>query len=307
MKGLGCDDKVIGEMTGTRIHKQRLQIRKMYSKVDGESSKDRNLAKDLDSELSGDFKRTVMPLFSDPGVADAKWMKDALDGRGYNAELLLEILCTRTNEQLNSLKDAWSLLDKKETLTKRVSDETSKFFSAGHFKTFCTNLLEANRPINGPVDDKAALADAEQLNRALTQEKKGDAKSVFVTIFTKRSWRHIAAVAQKFQQISKKFTLEAAIRHEWGDSDTCKGLRIILEFVTAPYDFWAKKLQVAMAGLGTDDTTLQRIIVSRCEIDLGSVAEVFGERYGKGKTLKSWIESDTSKNYQKLLLKLCGY
>ncbi|ETN98052.1 hypothetical protein RFI_39470, partial [Reticulomyxa filosa] len=75
-----------------------------------------------------------------------------------------------------------------------------------------------------------------------TQDKKGDAKTVFVTIFTQRSWRHIAAVAAKFQQISQKFTLEAAIKHEWSDSDTSKGLRIILEFVTSPYDYWAKRV-----------------------------------------------------------------
>jgi len=105
----------------------------------------------------------------------------------------------------------------------------------------------------------------------------------------------------------KKFTLEAAIKHEWGSSDTCKGLQIILHFATAPYDYWAQKLHNSMAGLGTDDSTLRRVIVSRCEIDLASVAEVFASRYGKGKTLRSWIESDTSGHYQKLLLKLCGY
>jgi len=84
-------------------------------------------------------------------------------------------------------------------------------------------------------------------------------------------------------------------------------LQTILQFVLRPYDFWAEKLHNAMAGLGTDDNTLRRVIISRCEIDLANVAEVFGKRYGKGKTLKSWIEDDTSGHYQKLLLKLCGY
>jgi len=130
---------------------------------------------------------------------------------------------------------------------------------------------------------------------------------VFITIFTERSWRHIAAIAAKFEYVSKKYTLQAAIEHEWGKSDTSKGLRIILDFATSPYDFWARKLHNAMAGLGTDDCTLRRVVVSRCEIDLASAAEVFGERYGKGKTLRSWIDSDTSGHYQKLLLKLCGY
>jgi len=218
----------------------------------------------------------------------------------------LELLCTRSNEQLRLMKDAWGTFEK-EPLIKKVGEEASKLFSAGHFKIFCTAILEAKRADNGPVDDSAAMADAEHLNRALLQEKKGDAKSVFITIFTERSWRHIAAVANKFQNISKKWNLEAAIKHEWGDTDTSKGLRIILDFSTTPYDYWAQKLHKAMSGLGTDDFTLQRVVISRCEIDLANIAEVFAERYGKGKTLRSWIESDTSGAYKKILLKLSGY
>jgi hypothetical protein len=258
----------------------------MFAKVDESDNKgERNLLKDLGSELSGEFKKTVMALYAEPGAADANWIKESLDGRGYNADLLLELLCTRTNEEIEQMKEAWGRIEK-ETLVKRVGDETSKLFSAGHFKTFCTTILEANRPgdHDDSIDDKAALADAENLNRVLTQEKKGDAKTVFVTLFTQRSWKHIAAIAAKFQQVSKKYTLEEAIKQEWGTSDTSKGLRIILEFATAPYDFWAKKLKTSMDGIGTDDCTLRRVVVSRCEIDLGSVAEVFAERYGKGKT-----------------------
>ena len=41
--------------------------------------------------------------------------------------------------------------------------------------------------------------------------------------------------------------------------------------------------------------------------DFSDLEELFGERYGKGKTLKNWIEDDTSGNYRKLLLKACGY
>lgn len=52
--------------------------------------------------------------------------------------------------------------------------------------------------------------------------------------------------------------------------------------------YFAKKLQKAMKGLGTDDSALVRVIVSRCECDLVQIMNSFQEQF-KG-SLAEWIK-----------------
>lgn len=68
-----------------------------------------------------------------------------------------------------------------------------------------------------------------------------------------------------------------------------------------------KKLQVlhkAMKGLGTDDTTLIRIIVTRAEIDMQYIKAEYLKKYRK--TLNDAVHSETSGNYRAFLLALLG-
>lgn len=81
--------------------------------------------------------------------------------------------------------------------------------------------------------------------------------------------------------------LEKAIRNEFS-GDIMDGLFAILECTTNKAEFFAKRLHKSMAGIGTNDNQLIRVIVTRCEIDLNDIKVAFERLYGK--SLRSWIK-----------------
>lgn len=81
--------------------------------------------------------------------------------------------------------------------------------------------------------------------------------------------------------------LERAIQNEFS-GDIMDGLIAILECTTNKAEFFAKRLHKSMAGIGTNDNQLIRLIVTRCEIDLADIKVAFERLYGK--SLRSWIK-----------------
>lgn len=55
-----------------------------------------------------------------------------------------------------------------------------------------------------------------------------------------------------------------------------------------PAQFFAEQLYKSMKGLGTDEDTLNRIMISRCEVDMAKIKAAFKAKYGK--TLHSFIK-----------------
>lgn len=53
------------------------------------------------------------------------------------------------------------------------------------------------------------------------------------------------------------------------------------------FQHFARQLQKTVSGLGTDDSSLIRIIISRCEIDLVQIKDEFKKLTGK--TLEQFI------------------
>ena len=61
--------------------------------------------------------------------------------------------------------------------------------------------------------------------------------------------------------------------------------------------FFAEQLYKSMKGLGTDDDRLIRLVVTRCEVDMGEIKQVFGQQYNE--SLEDFISVGINKRKKK--------
>ena len=69
-----------------------------------------------------------------------------------------------------------------------------------------------------------------------------------------------------------------------------------------PHELFAEKINLAIKGAGTNEEVLSRVLVSRNEIDMPLIREIYQYKYNI--TLKEDIIDDTSGAYQKLCVHL---
>lgn len=98
MKGFGTDEQTIIDILTARSNAQRQQIASYFNDALG-----RDLIKDLKSELGGKFEDVIVGLMLPPEQYLCKQLNKAMAGIGTDDGALVEILCTKNNEEIKRL------------------------------------------------------------------------------------------------------------------------------------------------------------------------------------------------------------
>ncbi|OQR70335.1 annexin A13-like [Tropilaelaps mercedesae] len=286
MKGFGCDRSSVMDIICARSSEQRQELATMYKQIHG-----RDLIEDLKSELSGKFETLILGLMTPLPVYLAKEVKHAIKGLGTNEKVLVEILCTKSNAEMREIKDAYQTL-----YNSSMEDDVASDLS-GNLKRLMVALMTANRPENSVVDTEAAQREAQAL-KAAGVDRLGTDESTFLSVFCSNSLAQLRAIFTAYRALAGHDIIQAVEKEMSGDLKMAY-LTLVKSTCNAPR-YFAEQLENAMRGLGTDDSTLIRILVSRSEIDLPQILEEYQRTYGMALT-KS-IEKETSGDYKRALL-----
>ncbi|XP_026398924.1 annexin D5-like [Papaver somniferum] len=288
-KGFGCDTATVINILSHRDATQRAFLQQEYKNMYHEE-----LTSRLYSELSGNTKTAVLLWMHDPAGRDATILRKALSGDMVDLRAATEVICSRTPSQLQTIKQLYYT-----KFGAHIERDIEMLATGDHQKLLLAYINTVR--YEGLETDRAMVErDAKSLFKA-GEKKLGTDEKTFIHIFSGGSRAHLAAVSSAYRNIYG--SLKKAVKSETSGNFEF-GLLTILKCAENPAKYFAKELYKSMKGLGTTDSTLIRIVVTRTEIDMQYIKAEYHKKFHK--SLADAIHSETSSHYRTFLLSLVG-
>lgn len=284
------DENTITQIAINLSTEERIKLREKYK-----SNFNRDLLDDIEKYVKGDLSTLLISIYKDPIEYNVDLLYKAMKGIGTNDDVLIEVISFNSFSRLKKIKQKFQEKYNKDLISE-IKSETS-----GDYRTTLISLFETQRSDNTQPDLDNCKNIAEELYKA-GEGKIGTNESVFVKYFTTLSPDDISFVGKEYHKKYKK-NLVHVIENEI-DGDLKKLFKCILYGLISPSEYFARQINGAIKGIGTDNTVLIRSIVTRMDIDMIMIKKYYRKLFGK--RMAEDIKGDTSGNYQKLLLKLIG-
>ncbi|VAH06906.1 unnamed protein product [Triticum turgidum subsp. durum] len=284
VQGWGTDENALIEILGHRTAAQRAEIAVAYEGL-------------YDKPL---LRTGAMTLWAmDPAARDAKLAYKALRKKGgdRHAWVLIEVACASSPDHLVAVRKAYcSAYD-----SSLEEDVAACPLYKDPLKQFLVRLVSSYRHGGEHVDGELARAEAAELHGAVAAKKQplhGDV----VRIVSSRSKPQLKATFQHYKREHGK-AIDEVLEGNRNDKLSAM-LKTAVWCLTSPEKHFAEVIRSSIIGLGTDEESLTRAIVSRAEVDLKKVKEEYKVRYKT--TVTKDVVGDTSGYYQGILLTLIG-
>lgn len=293
MKGPEKNNEVVIKLVASRSLRQRMNIKEYYKTAYGS-----DITKDIEKTFSGDFSNTLVALFTNPIEYDCLQLRKAMKGVGSDKEALIELIATRPNWMIKSIVQEYSNYIKRD-LIKDVESETS-----GTLQKILLAFLQGNKGENLQPKQEECTKLAQSL---IDAEPKNwwNKNSVWIPILTRKSPIEIALICREYHKLAKKTILDSIENEVPKKKGGKKYLQLILFALISPSEYFAKRINESVKGLGTNDNLLIRVLTTRHEIDIPQIKQYYKQIINKD--MIEDIKDDTSGDYRKLLVELAEY
>ncbi|XP_075219954.1 annexin A13-like [Lycorma delicatula] len=291
MVGIGTNETAIIDVIANRNSAQRQAIIKMYSDV-----YDKNVVQDLRGETSGNFRDTITALMLDRDDYLAKQLNKAITSFLPNDHTIIEILCTKSKDELLSLMITYEKLYNK-SLKKEIEE-----YAALDYKVFLTSILSEK------LREKGTAVDTGKAKQQVTYIPETADKCTVVNnpnlneFLAKESFAQIKYVSEMYKKDKGKSLKEQIKKLCEENSILSEAYGTVVRYADDPAEYYAEELYNAMIGLGTNDEKLIRIIATQSDAELKQIKNKYKQLYSR--SLESSIDEETSGFYEKVLLRV---
>lgn len=150
----------------------------------------RDLIPDIKSETSGHFMEVLLGMLTPTATYDSHLIRNSIHGIGTNEDLLIEVICTRTPEELTCAGVKYE----KEFLKPMWKDIEGDV--GGKFKTLIQTLQSRPSGVSS-VNDEKVKKDVDALYKA-GEGKLGTNETVFIELIAGQTRAHVERVALEY-------------------------------------------------------------------------------------------------------------
>ncbi|CAI5442634.1 unnamed protein product [Caenorhabditis angaria] len=204
----------------------------------------------------------ALALIDRPIEYDARLLYNAINRPGTDEDVLIEIFITRKYEEIMEIRKEY-----KETYGTDLYNDLDDDLS-GMFKYFIFSIAgyNENRVKDNSTDIEKAKKDALNLMNPYNTTQ-------CICLLSSLNLNQLRLIFDEYQKLSNQ-PIETLLNNE-RDDDLRSGFLQIVKVVRDTPKYFAEKLYNAVAGFGTDNDALRRIIVTRSEIDLPKIMSEF--------------------------------
>ena len=251
---------------------------------------------EINTKISNkEAKYIITLMFYNYYELDARTLHKALKEK-RNEKPIVEIFASRPTWFLQIVNDEYRRLYG-ITLKEELNQEKKS-----DFISFLQCILVTPRLKTNFIKTEKQAGDVVQEIITKGLKKYGTDVELFKNLFVKNSRDDLINICREFKAIDKKKRNLYDAVDDTVSKNTKEIIKAIIFAVVMPSQYFAHLLKKSMAGFGTDEETLSRVLVERHEIDMN-----FIRSYYKLETKRELVDdiiAETSGIYQKITVKL---